>query len=92
MSHFKDLGDLELKEHIRVTVVGGSACSAAGLENPELALPPENVIKQFLSEGLIDHKFGEKKKAKVEAAINSVGKFWLRDALYNKSSLESFFG
>lgn len=28
-----------MKEHIRVTVVGGSACSAAGLENPELAWP-----------------------------------------------------
>lgn len=61
------------------------------VKNPEQVLPPEKVIHQFLSEGLEDHNFGQKKKAKVEEAIKSVGRYWLRPALYNKSSLESFF-
>jgi hypothetical protein len=61
-----------------------------GVNNPTQVLPPEKVIEQFLSEGLENHNFGTKKKTKVEEAINSVGKYWLRSALYNNSSLESF--
>lgn len=60
------------------------------VNNPTQVLPPEKVIDQFLSEGLENHNFGPKKKLKVEEAINSVGKYWLRSALYNNSSLESF--
>ena len=58
--------------------------------NPLQALPPYKVRDQFLKEGLEDHKFGEKKKAKTQAAINAVGKFWLRDALFDTTTLEDF--
>lgn len=62
-----------------------------GVNNPHKVLPPSKVIDQFLTEGLEDHKFGPKKKLKVEEAINSVGKYWLRPALFDNASLESFF-
>lgn len=58
--------------------------------NPMQALPPQKVRDQFLREGIDDHKFGTKKRAKTQTAIDSVGKFWLRDALYNTTTLEDF--
>jgi hypothetical protein len=39
---------------------------------------------------LESYKWGEKKKAKSQAAINAVGKAWLRDALLEQPSLEEF--
>jgi len=60
--------------------------------NPDKVLPPEKATEQFLKEGIDNYKFGEKKKAKVQSAIESVGKYWLRGELINKSSLESFLG
>lgn len=58
--------------------------------NPLQALPPYKVRDQFLKEGLEDHNFGDKKRAKTQAAINAVGKFWLRDALFDTTTLEDF--
>ena len=60
------------------------------ITNPLQSLPPQKVREQFLKEGIDDHKFGPKKKAKTQAAIDSVGKLWLRDALFNTTSLEDF--
>jgi len=36
------------------------------------------------------YKWGEKKKAKTQTAIDAVGKAWLRDALMEQPSLEEF--
>ena len=58
--------------------------------NPLQALPPYKARDQFLKEGIDDHKFGVKKKAKTQEAIDKVGKAWLRDALFNTTSLEDF--
>lgn len=58
--------------------------------NPLQALPPYKVREQFRIEGLEFYKWGEKKKAKTQSAIDAVGKAWLRDALMNQPSLEEF--
>jgi len=55
---------------------------------------PEKVKKQFLTEGIDDHGFGAKKKAKTQEAIDNVREFWLRDYLLQlkQNNLEEFFG
>jgi hypothetical protein len=58
--------------------------------NPLQALPPYKARDQFIKEGIDDHKFGVKKKAKTQEAIDKVGKSWLRDALFNNTTLEDF--
>jgi hypothetical protein len=58
--------------------------------NPLQALPPYKAREQFLTEGLESYNWGDKKKAKTQAAIDAVGKAWLRDALMNQPSLEEF--
>lgn len=58
--------------------------------NPLQALPPQKARDQFRAEGLETYKWGEKKKAKTQAAIDAVGKAWLRDALMEQPSLEEF--
>jgi hypothetical protein len=57
---------------------------------PLQALPPYKAREQFRKEGLESYKWGEKKKAKTQAAIDAVGKAWLRDALMEQPSLEEF--
>jgi len=61
------------------------------VKDPSIALPSGKVLDQLRGEGLESHGFGAKKTEKVTTAIESVGEFWLRDALFNTSSLESFF-
>lgn len=58
--------------------------------NPLQALPPPKARAQFLAEGLESYSWGEKKKAKTQAAIDTVGKAWLREALMEQPSLEDF--
>lgn len=58
--------------------------------NPLQALPPYKARDQFIKEGIDSYKFGVKKKAKTQEAIDKVGKAWLRDALFNTTSLEDF--
>lgn len=58
--------------------------------NPLSALPPHKARDQFRIESLESYKWGEKKKAKTQAAIDAVGKAWLRDALMDQPSLEEF--
>jgi hypothetical protein len=58
--------------------------------SPLQALPPPKAREQFLREGLDTYNWGEKKKAKTQAAIDTVGKAWLRDALMEQPSLEEF--
>lgn len=58
--------------------------------NPLQSLPPYKARDQFRKEGIDDHKFGVKKKAKTQEAIDKVGKAWLRDALFDQPSLEDF--
>jgi len=58
--------------------------------NPLQALPPYKAREQFLAEGLESYKWGDKKKAKTQTAINAVGKAWLREALMEQPSLEEF--
>jgi hypothetical protein len=58
--------------------------------NPLSALPPYKARDQFRIEGLESYTWGDKKKAKTQAAIDAVGKAWLRDALMDQPSLEEF--
>lgn len=58
--------------------------------DPMSVFLPQKVKTQFLSEGLEVYPWGEKKKAKTQAAIDAVGKSWLRDALTSQPSLEIF--
>lgn len=58
--------------------------------SPLQALPPAKARAQFLAEGLESYTWGEKKKAKTQTAIDTVGKSWLREALMDQPSLEDF--
>jgi hypothetical protein len=58
--------------------------------NPLQALPPHKARDQFRTEGLESYEWGKKKKEKTQAAIDAVGKAWLRDALMDQPSLEDF--
>lgn len=60
------------------------------LKDRSIALPPTKVIEQLQAESLESHGFGEKKTAKVQQAIQDVGEYWFRDALFETSSLEAF--
>lgn len=57
------------------------------IDEPAVALPTEKVCEKFREESLESHKFGPKKRAQVEEAIAKVGKTWLRDALFVRSTL-----
>ena len=57
---------------------------------PLQALPPQKAREQFRREGLDNYDWGDKKKAKTQAAIDAVGKAWLREALMDQPSLEDF--
>lgn len=58
------------------------------VDDPTIALPTNSkVLEQLQNESLESHKFGAKKKAETEKAIASVGKYWLRDALFNQIDL-----
>lgn len=58
--------------------------------NPLSALPPHKARDQFRIESLDSYKWGIKKKAKTQTAIDAVGKAWLREALMDQPSLEDF--
>jgi hypothetical protein len=58
--------------------------------SPLQALPPQKAREQFRREGLESYTWGDKKKAKTRAAIDVVGKAWLREALMDQPSLEDF--
>jgi hypothetical protein len=62
------------------------------VKDPSFALPPEKVVEKLKEEGLESHKFGAKKTATVETAIESVGEYWLRESLFEPthSSLDNF--
>lgn len=61
------------------------------VKDPDSALPDSKTREQLKSDSLESHGFGAKKTEKVEQAINDVGEYWLRDALFNENTLESFF-
>lgn len=60
------------------------------ISHPQQALPSDKVCDQFRKESIEAHGFGKKKTEATQKAIDSVGKFWLRDALFNTTSLEEF--
>ena len=60
------------------------------IKDPSFAIPPENVVEKLKLEGPESHGFGPKKTEQVMTAINSVKKYWLRDSLFDQSSLEKF--
>lgn len=69
------------------------------LVDPSIAFPDDNTIAMYKIESIEYHetpkpkkkakKFNDKKKEEIEKAIKSVGKYWLRDALFN--DIEKFF-
>lgn len=83
-------GSLRSDQPLFKTRVEQIAYRDNAIVNPLQALPPYKARDQFISEGIDDHKFGVKKKAKTQEAIDNVGKSWLRDALFNTTTLEDF--
>lgn len=62
------------------------------LIDPELVIPTDTkVLEQLRNESLESHKFGQKKTTTVLTAINDVGEYWMREALFKTSTLENFF-
>jgi hypothetical protein len=62
------------------------------IKDPSIALPDAKVCEKLSCEGIDDHGFGKKKYAATQKAIDSVGEFWLRDALLiDQATLEDFF-
>lgn len=62
------------------------------VNNPDIGIPKDQkVLERLRAESLESHGFGPKKTAKVEKAIQEVGKYWLRDSLFEfESTLEDF--
>jgi len=58
--------------------------------DPMSVMLPTKAKDQFLKEGLESYAWGDKKKAKTQAAINAVGSSWLREALLNQPSIANF--
>jgi len=63
------------------------------LKDPSIAFPPDSKIRnQLMDESLESHGFGKKKTETIQAAIASVGEYWMRDALLkDHNTLEAFF-
>lgn len=62
------------------------------VKDPSFALPKEEkVLHQLRGESLDSYNFGDKKRAKTQEAIDAVGEYWLRDALFEFSTIEDFF-
>ena len=60
--------------------------------DPEVVMPTDSkVLDQLKRESLASHGFGTKKTATVQKAIEDVGENWMRDALFQTTSLEDFF-
>lgn len=56
--------------------------------DPSIAIPTDTkVVTQLQKESLESHSFGAKKKAVTQEAIQKVGSYWLRDALFNQVDL-----
>jgi hypothetical protein len=62
------------------------------LVDAEIVMPTDSkVLEQLKKESLESHKFGQKKTTTVLTAINDVGEYWMREALFKTPSLENFF-
>lgn len=83
-------GSLRSDQPLFSTRVEQIAYRNNAIVNPLQALPPYKAREQFRAEGLESYKWGDKKKAKTQAAIDAVGKAWLRDALMEQPTLEEF--
>lgn len=83
-------GSLRSDQPLFATRAEQIAYRDAAIVAPLQALPPPKARTQFLAEGLESYSWGEKKKAKTQAAIDTVGKAWLREALMEQPSLEDF--
>jgi hypothetical protein len=64
------------------------------LKDPSLAIPPDSVVLKLKGECLEDHGFGTKKMGEVNAAISTVGKYWMRPNLWvpTFNTLDDFLG
>jgi hypothetical protein len=83
-------GSLRSDQPLFATRANQIAYRDNAIVNPLQALPPYKARAQFLAEGLESYTWGVKKKAKTQAAIDAVGKSWLREALMEQPSLEDF--
>lgn len=61
------------------------------VQSPRKYLPPEKLQQQYRNEGLDTYSFGEKKKTRIVEAINQVGEYWLYNALFTETNLDSFY-
>ena len=83
-------GSLRSDQPLFATRAQQLAYRDSAILNPVSALPPHKAREQFRREGLDSYDWGEKKKAKTQAAIDAVGSAWLREALMTQPSLEDF--
>lgn len=85
-------GSLRVDQPLFPTKAEQLAFREEAIGNNVLALPSEPVIEKLKGEGLESHGFGAKKTARVEEAIEEVGNYWLRLALFEPThfSLDDF--
>lgn len=57
------------------------------VKDPKIALPSEKVCIKLRKESLEQHKFGRKKTELTQEAIQKVGSYWLRNALFDNVDL-----
>lgn len=61
------------------------------INNPSIAIPTDKKVLDLLRKESINyHKFGKIKRQRVEDSISKVGKYWLRNYLFDVPSLEKF--
>ena len=62
------------------------------IKDADIAIPTDSkVLRQLEKESLESHGFGPKKIQKVKEAIEKTGEYWLRESLFKKNNLETFF-
>ena len=62
------------------------------IKDADIAIPTDpKVLRQLEKESLESHGFGPKKIQKVKEAIEKTGEYWLRESLFKKNNLETFF-
>lgn len=83
-------GSLRSDQPLYATRAEQIAFRSSAILHPTSALPPYKARDQFRGEGIDSYKWGERKKAKTQAAIEAVGDTWLRNALLDQPSLEEF--
>ena len=77
-------GSLRSDQRIFQTVQEQKDYRDACVKHPIIGIPCPKVCKKLALETIEGHKFSQKKLEEVNTAIATAGKFWLRNALFQK--------